>query len=183
MIIKKLIISILVILSAVSMVGLPRLRAEDSSTEYKIKAAFLYNFLNFIEWPSGSFKDSNDVLKICVIGEDPFGDAFEPFINKPIKGKKLKIYQINKIGDTDNCHIAFISSSEKRRLGRVLADLNGSSTLTVSDIKSFTQEGGIINFVTVENRIGFEINIKAAERSGLKISSKLLNLAKTIYDK
>ena len=183
MFIKKLIISILVILSTATMVGLPRLRAEAVSTEDKVKAAYLFNFAKFVEWPSESFKDSNGFFNICVIGEGPFGNALDSLQNHELKGKSVKVYRISKAGDTEECHIAFISSSKKRRLGRVLADLNGSGVLSISDIENFAQKGGIINFVKIEKKIRFEINMKAAERAGLKISSKLLNLAETIYGK
>ena len=183
MLFKKSIISVLLTLCALALVGLPHLHADSTSIEYGVKAAYLYNFTRFIEWPSGTFSDSNGSFNICIIGRDPFGEAFKVFKKKPLKGKNLKIYQFDKIRGTDNCHIAFISQSEKDHLEEILAALDGSGALTVSDIENFALKGGIINFVKVEQNIRFEINLKEAERSGLGISAKLLSLAKTIYDK
>lgn len=150
------------------------------SREYLIKAAFLYNFAKFVEWPAEAFKDGLDTLYLGVLGVDPFGDALDSIKDKTVKGKKLVIKRFTKIDDLEKCHILFISASERGNLRNILQSLNNSSVLTVSEMEKFAQLGGIINLITIENNIHFEINPDAAERAKLKISSHLLKLAKIV---
>ena len=154
------------------------------SLEYKLKAVLLYNFAKFVEWPDGAFADGNTPLTIGILGEDPFGNIFEQAIKgKTVKSRKLKIKRFKQVRDVDTCHILFISSSEEKHLTEVLEFLKDSDFLTVGEMKQFAHSGGIINFIIEESKIRFEINIDAASRTQLKISSKLLKLARIIRDR
>ncbi|MDY6989879.1 MAG: YfiR family protein [Thermodesulfobacteriota bacterium] len=153
------------------------------SREYQVKAAFLYNFVKFVEWPAKAFSDDQSAIIVAIVGDDPFGTAIETIKDKKAKGKSLVINSFAKIEDVDNCHILFISRSKERHLDSILAYVRDRHVLTIGDMEDFAQRGGIIHFVTSGNRIGFKINMDAAERAGLKISSRLLKLADIVRDK
>jgi hypothetical protein len=177
----------------------PRGQAETTtSREYQVKAAFLYNFTMFTDWPKEKIADGNDPIVIGIIGDDPFDDAFEPVKNKKVKGKDVVIKrfkgfeELKKSGEKDGsqpqpqiktlkkCHVLFICSSEKKGLGEIIDLVQDNNVLTVSDIEGFLEAGGIISFVMEEKKVNFEINNISAEKAGLKISSKLLRLAKRV---
>jgi hypothetical protein len=151
-------------------VGIPADAQEDSQpTEYQIKAAFIFNFAKFVEWPTTAI--------VGVLGENPFNDALEKIIkNKKVDEHPVIIMQFRAASEATNCHILFISSSEKLRLPQVLKQLNGRSVLTVGETPGFTEAGGMINFVLEGTKIRFQINNDAANGAGLKISAKLLGL-------
>jgi len=152
-------------------------------TEYQVKAAFLYNFAKFVEWPPSSFSDASAPLRICVFGQDPFGQELRDITSaKNINGRKLQVDQVVDLRLARTCHILFIPSSEKAQLTRIFESLRGTDALTVGDAKGFVQQGGMINFVLENNRVQFEVNRKAAEQAGLKISSKLLSVAKVVIE-
>jgi len=151
--------------------------------EYQIKAAFLYNFAKFVEWPPNGFSDASAPLRICVIGQDPFGQELHDITNdKSINGHKLQIDHVADLQMARTCHILFIASSEKAQLVRILESLRGTDALTVGDVKGFVEQGGMINFVLEDNRVRFEVNLKAAEQAGLKVSAKLLNVARNVTE-
>ena len=145
--------------------------------EYEVKAAFLYNFTRFVHWPPEVFNSHPNVITVGVLGNNPFGEALRSLEGKVVNGRKLTVLPFKTVQEVKPCHVLFISGSEKNRLSQALKAVGDSSVLTVSEVKGFTEQGGIINFHLKSGRIGFEINVKAAERAGLKISSKLLNLA------
>jgi hypothetical protein len=150
---------------------------ESVSPEYLVKAAFLYNFAKFVEWPDKAFMDDQTPIILYILGKDPFGNALDSLQNKTVKGRNLMITRLKDIHDSQQCHILFISQSEKKNLARIFEKIKKWNVLTVSDIENFAQEGGIINFITKENKIRFAINVDAAQRSDLTVSSKLLKLA------
>jgi len=156
---------------------------QTPSSETLIKAAFLYNFAKFVEWPVDAFADDQTPLTLGILGKDPFGDALETIRDKSVGGRRLEIKRSKTIQDLEKCHILFISGSEKNRVKMIFNGLKGSNTLTVGDMESFAQRGGIINFISVDKKIRFEINVDAAMQTGLKISSKLLKLARIIKNK
>jgi len=152
-----------------------------SAKEYQVKAAFLYNFAKFVEWPASSFSDAAAPLRICVYGQDPFGPALHDIANdKSINGRKLEVDQVVDVPHARSCHILFIASSEKTSVQQILEGLRGAGVLTVADSKGFVGQGGMINFVLEDDRVKFEVSPAAAERAGLKISSKLLSVAKLV---
>jgi len=152
-------------------------------SEYQIKAAFLYNFAKFVEWPPAVSPGANDPMEICVVGEDPFGNILNQSIEgKTVGGHKLMIRQLKPAQDMKGCQVAFISSSEKNHLSSVLEGLKGGGVLTVGETEGFAALGGVINFTMEDDKVHFEINLDAAGRAGLKISSKLLQLARIVKE-
>src|SRR6476620_7155322 len=143
---------------------------ENQPTEYQIKAAFIYNFAKFVEWPKSAFPETNAPLIIGIIGEDPFHGVLEKTIQgKAVDDHPLVVKTFPAEADATNCHILVISASEKERLPTVLKALAGSSVLTVGEMDGFNEAGGMIVFVLKEARIRFKINNAAATTAGLKI--------------
>jgi hypothetical protein len=165
-----------------AMLLLGRTRAQSPTAgEYQVKAAFLFNFAKFVEWPSSSLPDLSAPLRICILGRDPFGDELRNITKeKTVSGRKLQIDQLVDLQHARTCQIVFIASSEKAQLKGILEALQGANVLTVADTKGFAEQGGMINFVLENDRVQFEVNRKAAEQAGLKISSKLLSVAKLV---
>jgi hypothetical protein len=153
--------------------------AQDvAATEYQIKAAFIYNFAKFVEWPPETFATPTSPIIIGVLGDNVFGDDLEQTINhKVLNNRPLQFKKCDSVSAATNCHILFISASEKRRFPKIMEGLRGTSVLTVSETPEFIGAGGMINFMLEANKIRFQINDEAAKKSGLKISSKLLSLA------
>lgn len=153
----------------------------QSAGEYQVKAAFLFNFAKFVEWPPDAFPRPDAPLQICVLGQDPFGVGFEQSIaEKIVQGHKIKVVHPDDVSQTRGCQILYIASSEKHRLHDILQALKGASVLTVADTSGFIQSGGIINFVLDNDQVRFEINLKPAELAHLKLSAKLLTVAKLV---
>ena len=151
-----------------------------ASLEYRVKAAFLYNFTRFIEWPDTD--KTNASFIIGVIGKDPFGQELTSLAGKQINGKNLIIRKFTKTEELNACHILFISSSAKSHIKNILKATKGRPTLTVGDTDGFAQKGVIINFYEDKNKIRFEINLAAADQIGLVVSSRLLKLARIVED-
>lgn len=166
---------------AVSTILVVAVRAETQqgdATEYQVKAAYLYNFGKFVGWPASASEGSDRPFEICVLGDDPFGNALDAAVaGATIHGNSVVTKRISKADQVDDCRIVFISTSETSRLPEVLADLDKSRVLTVSDIPQFSQRGGMIQFVFDRNRVRFEINVTNAEDAGLSLSSELLKVA------
>lgn len=156
--------------------------ADDTrASENRIKAAFLYNFTRFTNWPDENIADSTG-FNLCVIGENPFGDALDSLAGKTVRNRSLVIHTADQVENGKSCHLVFIGTSEPVQTTAILASLMDSPVLTVSDSEGFTKLGGIIELKLVERKVHFEINIDAVERAGLVISSKLLNLATIVHD-
>jgi YfiR/HmsC-like len=148
----------------------------QTASEYEVKAAFLYNFTKFVEWPETAFPD--DSFRVCVLGDDPFGKSLKALTGQEVAGRKLQVLSFREdIAKTEECHVLFISRSERERLAEILSGVRNSPVLTVADSRGFLDGGGVINFVLEGSKVRFEINQEAAERTGIKISSKLLRLA------
>jgi hypothetical protein len=155
--------------------------AQDSPTEYQVKAAYLLNFLKFVEWPGDALAETHGHWVIGIVGENPFGDGLSQVMTgKTVQGHELEVRQFRPGEDLHACHVLFISASEKKRLPSTLAALNGSSVLTVGDMDHFIESGGMIQFVMEEKRVRFAIDVSASSRARLKVSSKLLSLARAV---
>jgi hypothetical protein len=147
-------------------------------TEFEVKAAYLSNFGRFVKWPTAA---DRGVFSICVLGEDPFGPVLDSMISdEQVDGKRVSVRRVNSAGEASNCNIVFISTSEERRLASILAQLGKSPVLTVSEITGFTDHHGIIQFVMDHDRVRFEVNLAAADRVGLVLSSDLLKVATAV---
>ena len=155
--------------------------AQDALPEYQVKAAYLFNFLKFVEWPEDAFPDPLAPIVIGISGDDPFGNALpQVIIGKTVQGRDLVIHKYHSGEDMRGAHILFIGPSEKKRLPQILSSLRGSSVLTVADTEGFLEAGGMIQFLSENNRVRFAINVDATSRAKLKMSSKLLSLAKVV---
>jgi len=152
-------------------------RAQAAASEYAVKAAFLYNFTKFVEWPPNAFSGERSQFRVCVLGEDPFGKSLRVIGDESVAGRRVSLLQAEEIRQPEDCQILFISRSERDRLSQILADLGEAPVLTVGDSGGFLDQGVIINFTLENGKVRFEINQEAAERAGIKISSKLLRLA------
>ena len=155
--------------------------AQASQREYQIKASFLYHFLQFVEWPDSAFSDHSNQIIVGVLGTDPFGSTLDNTLaGKTMKGKKIMIRRFASLEELEDCHILFVSSSEENRLTDILRSLRHVSVLTIGELARFTQQGGAIKFFEFKNKVRFEINLEAAKSARLKISSKLLRLARVV---
>jgi len=149
--------------------------------EYQVKAAFLYNFAKFVEWPALTFKTDKDPIRICVLGLDPFGTALADAVGgKTVLGRPFVLSDIASAGQVTDCQILFISSSERKHLRSIFAELRTTGILTVGETDGFAAEGGIVNFKLSDGRVHLEINIEAAEQAKLRINSSVLSLAQIV---
>jgi hypothetical protein len=149
-------------------------------SEYEVKAPYLLNFLKFVQWPASSTGAEN-VISICVLGRDPFGDILDRIVSgQQIAGKNVVVRRLTRPADADGCRILFIDSSQNKQLAGTLATLDNTPVLTVSEIPDFVSRGGIIQFVLKEGRVRFEVNLIKAQRNGLLLSSQLLNVASAV---
>jgi hypothetical protein len=166
------------LLVAAAMLGASALRAQDR--QYQLKAAFLINFAQYVEWPSEAFPTNDAPIVFGVLGQNPFGNALKELVfGEVVNGRKAVVQEFRSVRDIGRCHVLFIADSERSRLPAILRALRGRSILTVSDLERFDRDGGIIRFVT-EGRVRFRINVPAAQNAGLTISSKLLRLAEGV---
>lgn len=153
-------------------------------TEYELKAAYLFNFGKFVQWPEETFKNTSDPFIIGIYGNNPFGTILQQTIqNKTLQNRPIIIINITSIEDAATCHILFICKTNKFNLNQILQYLSNKPVLTVGDnIEDFCQSGGIINFTGQHSQKRFEINNKASLRVLLTISSKLLALSRIVTD-
>jgi uncharacterized protein DUF4154 len=169
---------IALVIACVFLGGISPMYAEPHGpTPYQVKAAFIYNFTKFIDLPANAFSSDDEPISMYIVGEDPFGDAIDAIRGKVAKNRKLVVRNVSGTEKIRHCHILFISESEKPRLREILKNTEHMDALTVSDIDGFTEAGGMIGLVTVDKKIRFKVNLKAAQKAGLKISSQLLKLA------
>jgi hypothetical protein len=151
--------------------------------EYQLKAAFLFNFAKFIDWPGASFSSPQSPFIICILGTDPFGHAMDDVLqDKSIDNRPVTISRPKNITQAKQCHMVFVSQSETARLTDILQQLRGAHVLLVGESDGFAAAGGTIQFIREDNHVRFLINPDAADRAGLKVSSKLLSLARVVHD-
>ena len=154
-----------------------------AAPEYQIKAAFLYNLLQFIEWPEQAFKDAGSPLVICVYDDKATGSAFDSYRTEKIRGRQLVFKRYDDMQAGPDCHILFINTQDRKMLADIAARAVGRSILTVGEADGCARLGCIINFFTADNKLRFEINPEAAKRAGLKLSSEILKVAKIVNEK
>ena len=155
----------------------------EAPSEYQLKAAFLFNFAKFIEWPGTSFATPQSPFTICILGTDPFGNVMDDALQgKTVGGRSVAVERSKDLADARHCQIVFVSSAEHRRLPQILSGLHGTHALVVGETEGFAAGGGIIQFSLENDRVHFLINTDAADRAGLKVSSKLLSLAQIVHD-
>ena len=167
---------------ALGVVLLPgKASAADESVEYAVKAAFLYKFGSFVEWPATAFASPTSPFQLCVVGEDPFGAALDKAVSgQQIARRPVEVRRLKTVKPDSGCHIAYLAASETQRLAQIIEALRGSSVLTVSDGRSPGVATGIINFVIKDDRVRFDIDDEAAAQNRLALSSKLLSVALSV---
>lgn len=155
--------------------------AQSNSAEYQLKAAFIFHFAQLVDWPADALGPENRPLILCTTGESALSGVLEATIQgKQIGSRPLDVRHLQEKENPAGCHLLFIVGRDKRRAAAILAKLNNAPILTVGESDDFIQQGGMIGFCLLENKIRFDINLKAAQRANLKISSRLLLLAKTV---
>jgi hypothetical protein len=157
----------------------PYLGAQES-VEHKVKAAFIHKFIKFTQWPKATFISDNSPIIIGVYGESPIWSGLKNLENKPVMGRRLKILKMKEPDKTKKFQIIFVSKTKKDEVDSLLNKINKSGVMTIGESDGFAEKGGMINFVIVGSKLRFEINVVAIERSGLKLSSKLLRLGKIV---
>jgi len=165
---------------AAAMIAAPSMAVPaQEANEQLLKVAFIYNFAKFTTWPDSVFADPKAPITFCVVGKHEFGEAFDSVQGKSVGGRTVIVKYLTSYRNKDQCQVVYVAPSEKPRLPKIVSTSKEIHALTVSDIDGFGESCGIIRMVRgSDDRIAFEINVKAAEASGLKLSSKLLNLAK-----
>jgi hypothetical protein len=145
----------------------------DDLPEYRLKAAFLYNFALFTEWPV----DIGSTLNLCVYGRDPFGEEINALQGKPAGNRRIVVHRVTRVEGLTVCQVVFIADASGDGISRVLATLRGATVLTVADAPGAVKQGVALNMNVVEDKITFEANLTAARAANLKLSSRLLSLA------
>lgn len=151
------------------------------ASEGEIKAAFIYNFIKFVEWPASAFSNAGQRIVICVLGQDGVTRALEKVSGKIAQGRTISVKHAIDPTELAQIHVLYIGQSEKDRVRSLIKEIP-KHVLTISDMQSFAASGGMINFYTAEKKISFVINLDAAERAGLKFSSQVLRLARIVKE-
>ena len=167
-----------VLFASVSLVAAP---FGSEMEEYRVKALFLYNFTQFIEWPVEAFKDSSDALTICVLGPNPFDKELERALaGKKVDGHPLTSRTIGEASQASGCQVVFVTGAATKRARILMMERKQQGMLTVGEAPGFASGGGVVNFLVKDGHVRLEINIGAAERERLRISAKLLKLAEIV---
>lgn len=155
--------------------------ATQSELETKVKAAYINNFTRFVYWKTQETGGTKNTIVIGVYGSDPIGDILEDFSKRQTGDQSIVVRRFKKkLNDIANCNLLFIAQSEQQQLPQILKQLEGANVLTVSDIPAFAKRGGMIGFFVEQNKVRIEINSRATTKAGLKISAKLLEVAKIV---
>jgi len=182
---------LLIIIPALLLAGaVPSAHAQDAtnSSEYLVKAGFIYNFANLVQWPSTAFSQSDSPIVIAILGEDHFGTTLDRVLQdkkvngRPFVVKRLKSVAelLKSVAELKDCQILFVSSSEMPHLSEAMQIVRGIPILTIGETPGFANRGGIINLVLEDNKVRFEVNVDAAKQADLNISSRLLALARIV---
>lgn len=156
-----------------------RAQGSDAVGEYQVKAAFLYHFAKFVEWPPAAW--SSQSTEVCILGSDPFGSSLDRLLqDKTLRGKAFAVRRIANASEAVSCHIVFVSMDDKNALQESLTILSDSPVLTVGDSTDFSDAGGMVYLFVERSKVRFDINLEAAKQSGLRISSQLLRLARNV---
>jgi len=180
-ILKVLANQLILVLLFTNNLAVPLYAQRQPHLNYQIKAVYLYNFTQFVEWPETVLPADNAPLVIGVVGEDPFGGYLDEVVQgEEINGHPLSIRRFSQTEEIQGCHILFINLPDAAKIENTLDRIKGQSVLTVSDHHEFLEKGGMIKFISVANKIQFQINPDASNSAELKISSKLLRLAEIV---
>lgn len=156
--------------------------AAEALTEVQVKAAYVYNFVKYVEWPAGAFATAQSPVVLCVAAGDGLRGALAAIDGKQAQGRALQLRRAVRPDEFRSCHILFVPESEERVAGELLRKAGSLPVLTVGEHDGFAAAGGVIGFVVRDDRVQFEINPDAAARADLKVSSRLLQLATIVRD-
>jgi len=153
----------------------------DSALEYRVKAAFLYNFAKFVDWPEGAFANDEDPVNLCLVGRDPFGDVLDRTLKgRTVNGREVVVHRDKAAWAAGRCHIVFVGSTPGEPLARVMQLVGETGVLSVGESDAFYDLGGIIRFLVQDGKVRFDVNAREAEAAGLRVSSQLLKLARMV---
>ncbi len=149
--------------------------------EYALKAAVIYNITKFVEWPPDAFNSRSDPVKVCVLGENPFGDALVQALSGRLhENRNLTVRYLHDSGAAIGCHVLFVSTSEQNRFRSILDQVSSRATLTIGDADDFAALGGIVDLKLEDRKVRIQVNLAAAAKSQIRISSRLLSLAEIV---
>jgi YfiR/HmsC-like len=152
----------------------------DLPLEYQVKAVCIFNAIRFVSWPASVFGAADDPIVIGILGENPFGTLLHDAVNgQTVRQRRIVVRQVG-LAQAGDCHVVFVSRSERDRLEKVLQKIAGSNILTISELENFAVDGGVLGLTLERGKIRFEINSEAAKRAGLKIDSQLLALSRIV---
>lgn len=173
----------LTLLALAALTGPAAVRPDSQASETELKAAWIYNFVQHVEWPSAAFRDDKAPIVVAILGaapiEDPLGRAVR---GKQAQGRAVEIRRAAQPADLRGAHVAFVPDAEKERLDQVLAAVRGSAVLVVGESEGLSRRGAAFNFYSDDARVRFEANVDTASRAGLSIGSKLLKFARLVKD-
>ena len=164
-------------------VGAPAYGADPAPSEFALKAAFIYNFAKFTEWPPVPGEGAREPIVLCAFAGEPYDAALASIDGKSVQGRTLRVRRGLRPIEIKSCHVAFIAASEERRIPELLRAAAKAPVLTVGDSDGFAEGGGMIGLINADNRVQFEINNDAAQRANLKIGSQLLRLARLVKER
>lgn len=161
--------------------GRPSATTLEQLNEYEVKAAFLYNFTKFVDWPPKAFSDPQAPIVVGLFGSDPFSGSLKTIIDgRPVNGRPIQVKVVRSYDDVPGCHILFVGVQDERRVPDLLRTIANASVLTVGESNGFAEAGGVVNFVVDAGRVRLEINLRSADRAGLRLSSKMLSVARIV---
>jgi hypothetical protein len=152
-----------------------------TTQEYRVKAAFLMNFAKFVDWPPAAFSDDHAPFVLGIVGDDPSGGAIEALNGQVVKNRTIKVQRLSGTDGLQLCHMLYIGPSESAHLREVARAIGTAPVLTVSDgVEQFAQQGMVINFLLIDNKIRFEINVAIAKKANLSMAAQLLQVGKVV---
>jgi hypothetical protein len=156
--------------------------AQSRETETRVKVAYVFNFPRYVAWPEVGTAGAGAAaaFRLCVVGADPVGDKLQELAGRQVGGRPIEVARVFDPDAGSGCHLLFISASEERTLGQLLKKLDGAPILTVSDLPRFARRGGMIGFVTEDNRVRIEINQRTVREAGLRVGAKVLEIARGV---
>ena len=177
---QKYLINIFLVISLLAGGSANLFAGQKNPGEYQVKALFLYNFINFVDWPADSSFSSSPTINVCVVGDDPFDEALNEIRNETVKGKRVSIRFYRPYEERRGCNLLFIPYSEEYHMESILRSIREPGILTVGDSEESARQGAVIGFFMEQKKVHFAVNIEAARKAGLKISAKLLKLARIV---
>jgi hypothetical protein len=152
-----------------------------AEVESQVKAALVPKIANFVEWPESAFRSKDAPLVVAVVGTDPFGLDFEALLKQQqIHSRPVVVKRYTTWGATNDCHILIVGRSEAQRIDLILRRLGDRPVLTLGDFAGFAEQGGVVNFIKVDGRIRFEVNLEAADKHRLRVSARLLQVSRVV---